>query len=119
MVHPASVTRSCTKVVMKRKAQRTTREAQTILHVASQPEVEQITTIQSGSTVFLYREVMGWQQYELVRINGEDIHVILPRGKLTSFPIIVVLPYHHQVTKVNEMRKPNEDDHTLGKVQKI
>lgn len=94
MIQPANTICLCSKMFMKLKAQRMIGETEKKKHVASQSYMEQVRTLKPESTVILYREVTSWQQYELVRIFGNKVHVILPAGKITYFSINVAGPYH-------------------------
>lgn len=89
-------------MAMKLKVQYTIRETEKIRQVASQPEVEQLRTLQHESTVPAHRESAGWQKYEIVRIHGSKVHVVLPCRKTESSLINVVRPYHDQMTKAKE-----------------
>lgn len=63
----------------------------------------------------MYREAGGCLQYELLRIIGNEVYVVLPSGKLNSSSINVVVPYHEQVTKLSEDRMQKEHDHAILK----
>ena len=45
--------------------------------------------------VLVYRESWGWNQYTLVRVHDNEVDVILPSGRISSFPINMVPSFHH------------------------
>lgn len=75
--------------------------------------------MQPETTVLVYKEVVGWQQYELVRIYSNAAHVIPPIGKITSFPINVARLYHDQAMKENEIGSWKRLTTRFEKEQKI
>lgn len=50
-----------------------------------------------GTSAFLYRGSAGWRQYEPVRINGNEVDVLLSGGGICTFPISSVRLYHNEV----------------------
>lgn len=85
MAERANVIRECTHLVIEHRAKRMIRDS---IRNRNQPDLaaqERVRTCRPGSQVLVYREKGGWTPYRLVRVVDNEVHVVLPSGKISSF----------------------------------
>ncbi len=87
MAERANVVRQCTNLVVQMNAKRILRDSMRPRNVPSVIESEKVRTAPPGSKVIVYREKGGWTPYTLVRVRENEVDVILPSGKVSTFSL--------------------------------
>lgn len=127
MMQRANVIRACTEMITKLKARRVVKDAMKIRHTPSALEIEKVRRLPPGNMVLVYREGHGWTEYTLVRVRGNEVDVVLPSGKVSTFPVTVVRPFYQLTTeqhsnnvkptkgigKYNQMNDHSEREHHM------
>lgn len=62
--------------------------------------MEKVRNLAPGKEVLVLREDEGWTPYTFVRVSGNNVDVILPSGKISSFAIIIVRPFQKENDEV-------------------
>eukprot|EP00171_Calliarthron_tuberculosum_P022600 IDg22600t1 len=83
----AVIIREATKLASERKARRLIRDAARRRQGPNSEEMEKVRRLRPGSNVLVHREKTGWQIYELIRVEGNDVLVRLPSGHTSRFAI--------------------------------
>jgi len=99
MAQRANIIRECTAEVTKMKARRLLRDSTRSRNSPNAAAIEKIRSLPAGQEVLVFREPGGWIPYTLVRVVRNSVDVILPSGKISSFPINVVRPFHKRTTE--------------------
>ncbi len=64
-------------------------------------EIEKIRRLPPGSDVLVYREKSGWTKCKLALVKGNEVQVVLPSGKVSSFGI-------HMARQFYDVSEPKE-----------
>ena len=88
----AKIVSDCTKLVVKMRARRIVRDAGKRQNSVNGIDIETIRRAAPGSKVQVYREKIGWKEYILAKVEGNNVNVILPSGLISSFSIHNVKP---------------------------
>lgn len=128
MIKRAEIIRACTQTVSQMKARRTLRESQTLRNVPNRSKIEKVRMLRPGHSVLAYREADGWRQYDLSRVNENEVDVLLPNGRVSPFPINVVRPLYKRgfkddnteiEQKADEGKKKEKEDEKKKDKEKI
>lgn len=87
MAERAMIIREATKFASTQKARRLVRDAARRRQGPNSDEIAHVRQLAPGSNVLVHREKTGWQIYELVRVEGNDVLVRLPSGHISRFAI--------------------------------
>lgn len=87
------------------KALRTVKDSAKVRDIPGHTDIEWVGTLPSGYQVVLYTPSSGWREYEVVEVSGDEIRVLMPSGKLFSFPTNVVSPLYKKSSS-----RESEDD---------
>lgn len=93
MAERANIIRECIERVVQLKAQQVLRDSIRKHNVPSVAELEKVRRTEPGSKVLVFREKESWRKYTLVRLRQNDIGVISPSGRISTFPLNVIRPY--------------------------
>lgn len=86
----------CNTLLIRLKAQRTFRYSATVWNILCNTKIRKVKTLLSGHQVFVYRDRSGRREYELIEVSGNEVSVIMRRGKLSSFPINLVRLFYQK-----------------------
>lgn len=109
----AKIIQDCTALATKMKARRVIKDSVRKYHAPSMREIEKLRRLPPGSDVLVHREKIGWKKYSLSSVKDNEVQVVLPSGKISSFGIHCVRQFHDQeelepVTNTDTPRQPRE-----------
>lgn len=84
--------KECTTILARMKVQRTIKDRAKVHSIQGHTEIEKVRTLHSGNQVLVYQEASRWREYELVKVSGHEAKVVMPSGKISSFPINMIRP---------------------------
>ena len=94
MAKRSKIIRECINLVIKLLARRTIRDSTREKSTASVSQMNKARNLPSGHELLVYREKHGWKLYTLVRDNNNNVDVVLPSWKISTFSINVVRPLY-------------------------
>lgn len=88
MAERARIISECTKLAERMKARRVIRDSMRITKSPNQEEILALRRLPPGSFVLVYREKKKmWMKYKLVSVSENNVTVVLPGGKHSTFGI--------------------------------
>lgn len=110
MAERARIISECTALATKLKSRRIIKDSIRKYHSPSSIEIEKVRRLVPGSDVLVYREKEGWKRYELSSVEGNDVKVKLPSGKISTFGI-------HNVRKLYDDESKTDAKALVGKAK--
>lgn len=85
------------------------REARKVRHVPSQIKVDKVRSLPSGKHFLVHRKFKGCRCYQIICVNDNEVDVLMPSGKISSFSINVVHFLHENNESESGNKKMEQD----------
>lgn len=100
LIKMVALIRESVAIVGCMKARKMRKATERIRNIPSHTEIEKVKTLPPSHHRNVHQEDGEWRMYELFRVKENDVDVVMPRGKISTFPIIAARFSH-------EMRHSN------------
>lgn len=83
-----------------------------VCHVPSHVKADKVQTLEAGQYLSVYEESDGWQWYQMIRVNGNEVDVRMTSGNFSSFSRNSVQVCHDNNEYESDHKKTKHDTNT-------